>query len=206
MENKSQDSPTTKKTIADMLIEMSSGNSVTANDDCTNLQSISEYPLPPFWQLPLEVSKGYRGGFYIKGVKYVQMTTLIHHDSIIVPVQQPIKFKCDGYLLEMSLSDLFLANGILIRDPTQCHELQKLFSACVFLIHHAISEHLLNTCGPLSTLNPLVKINRDHNPILLSCDAPPFACHKQQYFDLALGRMHGVNEVFDGTKMGYSDE
>ncbi|RCN31183.1 hypothetical protein ANCCAN_23044 [Ancylostoma caninum] len=95
-----------------------------------------------------------------------------------------------------TLIDLLLANGIAINDPKDCKELCRILTPSVFLIQHAIADHLLWNCGP-NPLNPLATLSLEHYLISISRDLPPFACHKLQYFELGLNGWYGHNEVFD---------
>ncbi|ETN77967.1 hypothetical protein NECAME_10667 [Necator americanus] len=156
----------------------------------------SIYSLPPFWKLPLIVSKGYRGIYYVQGIKYVQITTLMKGDALAVSLDLPMVFDLNGHLATFTLNDLLLANGIAINDPKNCKELCRIFTPSVFLIQHSIADHLLWNCGP-NSLNPLAALNLEHYLIPISCEIPPFACHKPQYFELGLNGWYGHNEVFD---------
>ncbi|PIO61478.1 hypothetical protein TELCIR_16998, partial [Teladorsagia circumcincta] len=86
----------------------------------------SVYTLPPFWRLPLAVSKGYRGGYYVRGVKYVQLTTLIHNDALSVSLEAPIRLEMNGEIKTFTFNDVLLANGIAINDPHNCSEISRL--------------------------------------------------------------------------------
>lgn len=44
-------------------------------------------------------------------------------DAIIVPMNEPISFRFNDYLFDMSLNDLLIANGILIHDHTSCRDM-----------------------------------------------------------------------------------
>ncbi|VDO68573.1 unnamed protein product [Heligmosomoides polygyrus] len=169
-----------------------------ASPDVVNERSCV-YTLPPFWKLPLVVSKGYRGGYYVRGVKYVQMTTLIHYNALAVPLDAPIRFDIDGEAKTFTFDDLLLANGVAINDPRKCAEISKIFATSVLLVHHSIAEHLLCNAGP-NPLNPHARLKLDCDPIPISGEFPPIACHKPQYFALALNRCHGANEIFDPCK------
>ncbi|XGW18142.1 hypothetical protein V3C99_002616 [Haemonchus contortus] len=159
----------------------------------------SVYTLPPFWKLPLVVSKGYRGGYYVRGVKYVQMTTLIHKDALAVSLEIPIRFEMDGEIKTFTLNELLRANGVAISDPNNCSEISKFFTTSVLLVLHLIAEHLLCYCGP-NPLNPNAKVKLDCEPILISAELPPIVCHKPHYFGLALNSSYGPNEIFDPCK------
>ncbi|VDM51871.1 unnamed protein product [Angiostrongylus costaricensis] len=167
--------------------------SVSVVDEVDRKASI--YVLPPFWSLPLVVSKGYRGGYYIRGVKYVQMTTLMQSGTLVVSLYVPIRFEYDGQIVKFTLSDILLANGIAINDPTNCVELIKVFTTSVLLLHHLIAEHLLCNCGP-NPLNPNATIKLDYEAIPITAELPPLACHKSEYFELALNASYGPNELF----------
>uniref|UniRef100_A0A158P7K9 HTH CENPB-type domain-containing protein n=1 Tax=Angiostrongylus cantonensis TaxID=6313 RepID=A0A158P7K9_ANGCA len=174
--------------------------SVSVVDEIDRRASV--YVLPPFWSLPLVVSKGYRGGYYIRGVKYVQMTTLMQDGTLAVSLYVPIRFEYDGQIVKLTLSDILLANGIAINDPSNCVELIKVFTTSVLLLHHVIAEHLLCSCGP-NPLNPSATIKCDYEAIPITAELPPLACHKSEYFELlvflyfrALNASYGPNELF----------
>ncbi|EYC44249.1 hypothetical protein Y032_0467g1992 [Ancylostoma ceylanicum] len=161
----------------------------------------SVYSLPPFWKLPLIVSKGYRGIYYVQGIRYVQLTTLMKDGALAVPLDVPMGFDLEGQVATFTLNDLLLANGIAINDPKDCKELCRILTPSVFLIQHAIADHLLWNCGP-NPLNPLATLCLEHYLISISRDLPPFACHKLQYFELGLNGWYGHNEVFDPCTPG----
>ncbi|KHJ96500.1 hypothetical protein OESDEN_03542, partial [Oesophagostomum dentatum] len=156
----------------------------------------SLYPLPPFFKLPLNVSKGYRGIYYVQGIRYVQFLTLIKDNILGVSLDIPMGFDINGEVATFSLNELLLANGIAINDPKDCKDLTKIFTPSVFLIQHAIADHLLWNCGP-NLLNPEASLSLEHYLIPISLEVPPFACHKLQYFEMGLNAWYGHNEVFD---------
>ncbi|WKX98397.1 hypothetical protein Q1695_013802 [Nippostrongylus brasiliensis] len=163
----------------------------------------SVYPFPPFWRLPVVVTRGYRGGYYVKGVRYVQMTTLMHFDSLAVRLESPIQFDIGGEVKSFTFNDILLANGVALNDPSNCSEISKIFTTSVVLLHHSIAEHLLCNSGP-SVLNPQAKMKPHSVPIPLSAEFPPLACYKLQFFALGMNRSHGPNEIFDPCKLHVS--
>ncbi|KAK5986621.1 HTH CENPB-type domain-containing protein [Trichostrongylus colubriformis] len=170
-----------------------------ANGDEVIEEKPSVYTLPPFWKLPIVVSKGYRGGYYVHGVKYVQMTTLIHNEALAVPLEVPIRLEIEGEIKTFTFNKLLLVNGIAINDPNQCGEISKIFTTSVLLILHSIAEHLLCNCGP-NPLNPHAEIKLDCEPITVSAEQPPIVSHKPQYFAMASYNSLGSNEIFDPSK------
>lgn len=86
----------------------------------------------------------------------------MYQDAIIVPMNEPISFRFNDYLFDMSLNDLLIANGILIHDHTSCRDMLgegficycyrmlilAFLNSCGFAIHHDLSEYLMGTYGP----------------------------------------------------------
>ncbi|PAV83026.1 hypothetical protein WR25_02565 isoform C [Diploscapter pachys] len=199
------------KTIAELLIEMnfredtfeqSSAAPVTVQEQTPSYlvsNGHKGYPFFPFWKLPTNVSRGYRNVYYVQGIKYVLLNTIMYQDAIIVPMNEPISFRFNDYLFDMSLNDLLIANGILIHDHTSCRDMLAFLNSCGFAIHHDLSEYLMGTYGPNISGNA-ANSKKDLLPISLTPEFPPFVAHKLDYFVLGFGRRYGINEIVDVTQ------
>ncbi|CAI4227955.1 unnamed protein product [Auanema sp. JU1783] len=166
-------------------------------DEVSNI-SLENYPIAPFWKNKVDVSKGYKGGFYIMGIKYIPISSLIEKGAFIVPLQKSIRCLVNESICDITFHQMLSFNGIKISNPNRVDELREIFASSLLVVHHDIVEVLLKASTALTSFGGGQK-HLSYEAIRLSKNVPPMACYKPNVFISYLGTSFAGNEIVDLT-------